>query len=298
MLIARAWSRGDSGERWGPAECLLPGVLGVSHPCVRASGPAGRSRQEDVGLFRPSEPSAHSDGMHAEQSSRRTIPVPQASRLWPSWFLWVTAFEAAGFTFPALAGVATRDEGDGVAYVALVLAGLVEGAALGWSQAHVLSRAIGQLSVHRFTRNTSVGAALAYAIAMAPTVAADAVGDWPVVVQIGLAAVLGSALLASIGTAQWLELRRSLPHSASWILTTGGSWLVGLGLFFGIATPLWHEGQATALTVVIGVAAGLVMAASVAALTGLAVLRLLRHRTTLATTLPVTRPERHQSMPR
>jgi hypothetical protein len=232
--------------------------------------------------------------MDAEQYSRQTTPVFQGMRLWLSWFLWVTAFEAAGFTFPAVAGVATRDARDGVAYVALVLAGLVEGAALGWSQAHVLSRAIGQLSVRRFTRNTSVGAALAYAIAMAPTVAGDAVGGWPVVVQIGLGVVLGSALLASIGTAQWLELRRNLPHSASWILTTGGSWLVGLGLFLGIATPLWHEGQQTALTVVIGAATGLVMAASVAALTGLAVLRLLRRHAVLVTLLPEIRDERHQ----
>lgn len=226
--------------------------------------------------------------MDTDQRSRQATPVLHGTRLWRSWFLWVTAFEAAGFTFPALAGVATRDLREGVAYVALVLAGLVEGAALGWSQAHVLSGAIGKLSVHRFTRNTSVAAALAYAIAMAPTVAGDAVGDWPVGVQIGLGVVFGSALLASIGTAQWLELRRSLLHSASWILTTGGSWLVGLGLFLGIATPLWHEGQATALTVVIGVAAGLVMAASVAALTGLAALWLLRHTTTPATTVPVT----------
>lgn len=235
--------------------------------------------------------------MDTDQHLRQASPVFHGARLWRSWFLWVTAFETAGFTFPAVAGVATRDLHEGVAYAALVLAGLVEGAALGWSQAHVLNEAIGKLSVHRFTRNTSLAAALAYAIAMAPIVAGDAVGEWPVGVQIGLGVVFGSALLASIGTAQWLELRRSLPHSASWILTTGGSWLVGLGLFLGIATPLWHEGQATALTVVIGVAAGLVMAASVAALTGLAVLRLLRHTTTVVTTLPVTRHERHRPLP-
>ncbi len=204
------------------------------------------------------------------------LSVPHPLSLWRSWFFWVTAGEAAGFTVPAVTGVFTRDAPAGVAYAALILAGLVEGAALGWVQAHALSRTLRRLDVRRFTMYTSVGAGCAYAIAMSPTLVGDQPGGWPVVVQVVVGASLGGALLASIGTAQWLVLRESLVHTASWILTTAGAWLVGLGVFLGIATPLWHEGQATWLTVLIGIVAGLVMAAVVAALTGVAMLRLVR----------------------
>lgn len=207
------------------------------------------------------------------------IPLLDPGSLWRSWFLWVTAGEAAGFVVPAVTGVLTRDSHAAVAYAGLILAGLVEGAALGWVQAHVFARVLTRLDVRRFAGHTSLAAGLAYAITMAPTLVADELGAWPVTMRLGLMVILGCALLASIGTAQWLVLRDCLPHTSSWILTTAGSWLVGLGVFFGIATPLWHEGQATWLTVLIGMAGGLVMAAVVAALTGLAMLRLLRrHR--------------------
>ncbi|WP_164842806.1 hypothetical protein [Actinoplanes solisilvae] len=49
-----------------------------------------------------------------------------------------------------------------------------------------------------------------------------------------------------------------------------------MAVFLGFATPLWHPGQPLALTVAIGAAGGLLMAAVTSAVTGLALRRLLR----------------------
>lgn len=196
--------------------------------------------------------------------------------LWRSWVLWVTLAETTGFAVPAIVGVTTRDAPGLVAFVGLVLAGLVEGAALGWGQAHVLVRGLPALDQARFVRLTSLGAAGAYAVAMVAVLAGEWLAGLPWIVVAVVGAALGAALLASIGSAQWLELRSLVPRAATWIVTTAAAWVVGLGVFFLLATPLWYEGQPVAATIAVGVGAGLVMAASVAALTGLAMVRLVR----------------------
>jgi hypothetical protein len=97
-----------------------------------------------------------------------------------------------------------------------------------------------------------------------------------VAAQVVLFTVVGSCLLASIGTAQWLELRNHVPHAGRWIAGTAAAWCIALAAFAAISTPLWQEGQATWLRVVIGVLAGLVMAVTMAAVTGLVMRSLLR----------------------
>lgn len=62
--------------------------------------------------------------------------------------------------------------------------------------------------------------------------------------------------------------RRSAPSAAAWGL--------GLGVFFGVATPLWQPGQPLPLVVLVGVLAGVLMAVSMAAATGLVLVLLLR----------------------
>lgn len=80
----------------------------------------------------------------------------------------------------------------------------------------------------------------------------------------------------SIGTAQWTVLRNHLPHAARWIAITAGAWLCGLAAFLAVASPLWQPGQPFWLTVLIGVLAGILMAAVVAVLTGAGLLHLIR----------------------
>jgi hypothetical protein len=192
--------------------------------------------------------------------------------LWWRWFTITTTGELLGFTVPALAGALTTAHHLDGRPQALILAaaGAVEGALLGWSQAVVLRRVITGLDTGPWVRATASGAVLAYAMGMLPSL----LFPLPVPAMVAVGAVAGTVLLASIGTAQWLVLRRYRPHSAWWIATTAGAWILGLAAFLAIATPLWHPGQSTALVILVGVLAGLAMAATVAAVTGWAALRL------------------------
>jgi hypothetical protein len=192
------------------------------------------------------------------------------------WLLRVTAGELAGFTVPALVGALTAASAPAVRLPALVAAGAVEGVALGAAQAGVLRRVLPGLAAGRFVGATAVAAALAYAIAMVPVALGGRLGALPAPLLVVGAAVLGAALLATIGTAQWLVLRRVRAGTGSWVPVTALAWALGLGAFTAVATPLWQEGQPVALTVAIGVLGGLAMAATVAAVTGVAVVRLAR----------------------
>jgi hypothetical protein len=195
--------------------------------------------------------------------------------VWTRWVAWTTTAEVAGFVAPAVAGVATAQRQGMAQYVPLVAAGLVEGAVLGAGQVHVLRDVLPGLRVRAFVVATSLAAGLAYAVAMLPAAWQPAFAGLPVPVLVLLAALGGAVLLASIGTGQWLVLREVIPRSASWVLTTALAWLAGLGVFMLVATPLWHEGQAVVVSVLVGLVAAALMAFTVAVATGAALLRLL-----------------------
>ena len=109
-----------------------------------------------------------------------------------------------------------------------------------------------------------------------PAAVGETMQEWPLALTVVVVSVGGVVLLASIGTGQWLELRHHLPHCRSWLVTTGLAWLLGLAVFMLVAMPLWHEGQSTAVAVAVGMLGALGMASVVAAVTGWALLRLVR----------------------
>lgn len=191
------------------------------------------------------------------------------------WFVWVTVAEVLGFVAPAVAGALTADAGPAVALPALLLTGAVEGAVLGLGQGVVLRAAVPGLPVRRWVAATTAGAVLAYVLGMLPATAYGAAASWPPAALAVVGGLLGALLLGSIGTAQWLVLRRHVPGSASWIATTALGWACGLAAFLVICTPLWRPGQSPALTVAVGVLGGLVMAATMAVITGVGLVRLL-----------------------
>ncbi|MFG1991046.1 hypothetical protein ACGFJ7_13845 [Actinoplanes sp. NPDC048988] len=193
--------------------------------------------------------------------------------LFMRWLTTVTAGEFTGFAVPAVTGALTARASVTTGIVAILIAGAVEGTVLGLSQAAVLRHALPSLPARRWVAATAIGAVLAYVMGMLPSSTADRWTDWPPAVLALAGSVVGVALLASIGTAQWLVLRTALPRSASWIATTALAWLIGLGVFLGFATPLWQPGQPLALIVAIGAGGGLLMAAATSAITGLALWR-------------------------
>lgn len=78
---------------------------------------------------------------------------------------------------------------------------------LGWAQATVLWQALPELARRRWVRATADGAVLAYAVGLLPSALAGRWADLPPAVLIIAGLDLGPALLAFIGTVQWLVLR-------------------------------------------------------------------------------------------
>lgn len=193
------------------------------------------------------------------------------------WLIVVTLGELAGFTLPAVVGSLTADRLPAVSYPALVGAGFVEGAVLGWAQWRVARSRLPALSRGRWIGLTSIGAALAYAVALLAPTFWETLSEWEVGAQVAVFAAGGTVVLLTIGVAQWFELRRHVVRAGRWVATTAFAWCLALGVFFAIATPLWQEGQAFSLTLLIGIAAGLAMALTMAVVTGAALLRLARH---------------------
>ncbi|GAB2813645.1 hypothetical protein [Lentzea nigeriaca] len=185
-----------------------------------------------------------------------------------SWFTWVTAGEFTGFLAPALAGALTSSA------PLLVLAGIVEGVVLGAAQCVVLRRTFHDFDASRWIGVTALAAGFAWAIAMLAAGNAERLGTLPLPAVILLAAMSGAAVLLSLGTGQWLVLRHYVRHASNWIWANALAWGAGLIAFTAVTTPLWQPGQTTVLITLIGALGGLVMAATMAAITGFALTRL------------------------
>lgn len=219
-----------------------------------------------------------STGARASDATTAAIRTAARRRVLATWVPAATVAEAVGFAVPVGAGVATAAASPPLQLTALLAAGAVEGALLGAGQAWAMRRLAVPVRSLPWVALTAAGAVLAYLCGMAPSTWADGMLAAPVGAQILLGGVLGGVLLASIGGAQWLELRRRVPRAGHWVWITAVAWLAALGAFLGIAMPLWTDGQPTWLTLAIGVGAGLIMAAVAATVTGLGLARLLRPR--------------------
>jgi hypothetical protein len=158
----------------------------------------------------------------------------------------------------------------------LVAAGAVEGALLGTGQALVLRSALPAISVTRWVLATAGAAAVAYLLALLPSTTATVTAAWPAPVLVVSAVALGLLVLLTIGLAQWWELRRHVDPAAAWIGVTALAWLLGLGIFLAVAMPLWHPGQSVPVAVLVGLAAGALMALVMATVTGVGLVVLLR----------------------
>jgi hypothetical protein len=193
--------------------------------------------------------------------------------LWRRWTVAATLGELVGFLVPAVVAASVRDLDQITIVVALVAAGFVEGSALGFAQSAVMREVVPGVRRRDWTVATGSAAALAWLLGMLPSSLVDRVPGavlWTVIV------LAAPVLLASIGGAQWLVLRRRRPRSGWWVGATAAAWAAGLLVFVGISSPLWRPGQDAALVALIGVVAGAAMAVTTAALTGLAVVRLER----------------------
>ena len=191
------------------------------------------------------------------------------------WVVATTCGELAGFTIPAIVGATATSVGVGqsASMALLVLAGVGEGTALGWAQSRMLRRELPELRSGDWIRATAAGAAVAWTIGMLPSTFSQQLLElWPPML-LALGVLAGVVLLASIGFAQWLVLRRHVDGSGIWVAANALAWIAGLAVVFaaiGVAPE-----DSPVLIAAFGVVGGLGMGLMVALVTGLFLVRLL-----------------------
>ncbi|HTL42676.1 MAG TPA: hypothetical protein VL294_14490 [Pseudolysinimonas sp.] len=188
------------------------------------------------------------------------------------WILRVTIAETLGFGLAASVAAAVAASGIAPApgYLLTIAGGAVEGAMLGVGQ--WLGMPGSRPPAVAWVGATSAGAAVAWSIGMLPsTVGFDPFSGAAAAVFVGGALLL----LASIPVAQWLVLRTR--RALHWIPVTMAAWAVAV-LWTLAPSPLIDERSPLALVVGLYVAAGLLMAVTVAAATAVTAVRLFPHR--------------------
>ena len=192
------------------------------------------------------------------------------------WLIATTVGELAAFSIPtavwgltALAGFSDR-----AAYLPVVLAGAGEGAVLGFAQSRALRHDLPALAPHAWVGATAAAGALGWAVGLAPSAFHDVLAGLPAVVLAGLGAGAAVVLLGSIGAAQAVVLRQHVHHAGRWVAANALAWLAGLPVVFA-AFALAPEDPPIARAAV-AIAGGAGMGLAVAAVTGRALVRLLR----------------------
>ena len=207
---------------------------------------------------------------------------PGAGQFYRRWVGWTVAGEAAGFAVAATAGAlaATQDLPRTPEFALLVSAGSIEGVLLGAGQAMAMRRL--QLPpgiLRRWPVVTSVAAAVAWSIGLLPSSIPNI--PWSSPATWLVAAFLGAALLLSIPTAQYLLLRAAIPTARRWIWVNVLAWWLGLCWTFA-PSPLVDASTPIFALIGIYAVAGVLMAVTVAVITGLCWLSWLRSGTVRA----------------
>lgn len=189
------------------------------------------------------------------------------------WVLLVTLAEAAGFTVPAAVGVAVTaaPSKPTTTLFAMVLAGSVEGAVLGSAQADCLYR-WRVLPVRRWwIIATSLGAAFAWSLGMLPSTLGGVSWTARTAVAVGIG---GLMLLTSLPLAQYFVLRDHVERASLWIPINMVAWLLGIAWTL-LPSPWVDQSTPTGTLILVYSVVGLCMAATVATVTGLGMIRLL-----------------------
>ena len=169
--------------------------------------------------------------------------------------------------------------------VLFVALGAIEGFVVGIAQSSVLRRALPDLS--GWMRATVIGAAVSWAIGMAPSTVMSALPQQPGAAPPEIAQSMRLLLAAGLGFVagpllaffQWRQLRRSIARGAWWWLPANGmAWALGMPVIFYAAHLAAKQSNVLAVAGTVGVAL-LFAGAVVGAVHGGALTWLIAHRT-------------------
>lgn len=220
--------------------------------------------------------------------TRRTAVNP--SRFLLRWMSFVTLGEGAGFAVAAATGVwvAIMQPSPVLAFAMLLGAGAVEGALLGVGQVLAMrTLPVSPSMLWRWPLVTGLGAVTAWSVGLVPSSLPDV--NWSSPVTWLAAGPLSVVVLAAIPVAQLILLRRVVRRSWRWLPANMLGWLVGISWTFAVS-PLVDAGTPIVQLVGLYVAAGVLMALTVATTTGLCWVGWLRHGDLRGTAGPMSGP--------
>jgi hypothetical protein len=191
------------------------------------------------------------------------------------WVPVVTVGGALGFAGPAVVTATLSDASLAIFVPLLLAAAVAEGTLLGAAQRGALRTDLPQLGLGRWAGLTAAGNVVAYAVSILPS-SFEIGSGWPVAGQATVSVVMMVAILAAIGTAQWVELRHHVPHAGRWIVGTAVAGALAQWTYVLIILPFWRDDSPVAQRIVAGVLAALAMAAVRALITGMVMRHLLR----------------------
>lgn len=216
--------------------------------------------------------------------------VPRLGR----WVGFTVLGESLGFLIPVtgFALAATLGLDGWAAWALLVVSGAGEGALLGLGQAIGLRGSSAEVPFGRWVAATAVAASVAWSIGMLPPTFADVgvVIDWASPSTWAVVGAAGLLLLATIPLLQWPVLARAgVPRAWRWVPLNMGAWLVGL-VFTFLPSPFVDESTPAAMMFLAFAVAGVLMASTVALLTGLGLRRMLRGAAVSDRSAPAPQP--------
>jgi hypothetical protein len=180
-----------------------------------------------------------------------------------------TTFALGVLIAPSLGGDASVAGVLAGAAAAVILGTLLEGVVVGAFQAGALRGPLPGLSRRAWIVATAIGAGAAWLLGMIPstlmalaghgeTVAAGPPVEPPMLMQLGLAALLGLVLGPVLALPQWRVLRPQVSHAGRWIWANALAWAAGMPVIFACMDLLpWESGGPRLY-------AGLVLVATVA----------------------------------
>lgn len=195
---------------------------------------------------------------------------------------WITATaigELVGFSIPTVVGLIAfqliktipSPTSEIIMLLAMIIAGIGEGIVLAFAQWVILKKYIKNINKKEWLFFTSIAAAIGWSIGMLPSQLGRGLSLPEIIILVPI-------FLLSIGFAQWLVLRHHIKNAWWWIVANAIAWPIGV-LVSILVLVLVPDKSPAIIWIISGIMAGITMGITVGAITGIALVNLVKEQT-------------------